>query len=139
MEGTIQNDNLPETARRKIRSCLHVAYILENIENPIQLLRFAWDSLLPNGMLVISVPNEDSLIHLRYPYFTGDGNHLYSFSENNMDELLEYTGFEMGHHHYDYQTAMRSGRATKNSWHWQLSAGQRCRSMPAYFIDPLWQ
>jgi 2-polyprenyl-3-methyl-5-hydroxy-6-metoxy-1,4-benzoquinol methylase len=105
LEVNQMNLNNPKLLDEKFES-VFMSHILEHVENPIKLLRYANDSLLQGGKLVISVPNEEGLIHLKYPYYTGDGNHLYSFSKNNMFELLKYTGFEIEHFYYDYQTAM---------------------------------
>lgn len=78
--------------------------VLEHVESPIALLRFIYSSLNENGSLLISVPNEQSIIHLKYPYFTKNGNHLYSFSVNNLKELLLVAGFVPTEVIYDYYT-----------------------------------
>jgi SAM-dependent methyltransferase len=79
-------------------------HVLEHVESPISYLRYAHRNLKKGGLLVLSVPNEKSLIHLKWPYFTGDGNHLYSFSMNNLDELLAFSGFELKSRYYDVHT-----------------------------------
>ena len=82
------------------------SHVLEHLESPINFLRFINKSLVEDGKLIISVPNENSLIHLFYPYFTGDGNHLYSFSEKNLKELLTVAGFRVDLVIYDYYTSL---------------------------------
>jgi 2-polyprenyl-3-methyl-5-hydroxy-6-metoxy-1,4-benzoquinol methylase len=66
-----------------------MSHILEHVENPINLLRFCNKSLRPGGVLILSLPNEQGLIHYKHPYFTNDGNHLYAFTEDNTKELLK--------------------------------------------------
>jgi 2-polyprenyl-3-methyl-5-hydroxy-6-metoxy-1,4-benzoquinol methylase len=82
------------------------SHILEHVENPINLLRFCNKSLKRDGIIILSLPNEQSLIHYLYPYFTNDGNHLYAFTEDNIRELLQYTNFEVKDFFYEYNTAL---------------------------------
>lgn len=82
------------------------SHVIEHVESPIEYLRYAYKHLQDGGTFVLSIPNEDGLIHLRYPYFTRDGNHLYAFSIDNMQELLGYTGFKQIECLYDVETAL---------------------------------
>ena len=86
--------------------CVFMSHVMEHVESPINLLRYANRMLDDNGMLVVSIPNERSIIHLKHPYFTGDGNHLYSFSIENMHELLLVTEFDCDKVIYEYENAM---------------------------------
>lgn len=81
------------------------SHILEHVECPICLLRFAHQCLLKEGRIIISVPNENSFIHLKYPYYTQDGNHLYGFTVSNMIEILGYSGFKIKEIYFDYYSA----------------------------------
>jgi len=83
-----------------------ISHVLEHVENPINLLRFGNNSLNKGGVIIVSLPNEQGVIHLRHPYFTNDGNHLYAFSENNIRELLHYTNFEIKDFFYEYNTSL---------------------------------
>jgi 2-polyprenyl-3-methyl-5-hydroxy-6-metoxy-1,4-benzoquinol methylase len=82
-----------------------MSHILEHVDCPIGLLRYAQRHLNKNGKLIVSVPNELSLILLKYPYYTNDGNHLYSFSPSNMKELFLSSGFTPTKVYYDYYTS----------------------------------
>ncbi len=84
------------------------SHILEHVESPVEFLRFAKRSLKAKGILIVSVPNELSFAHLKYPYFTGDGNHLYSFTINNIKEILGNMGFRILSIHLDYYTVITS-------------------------------
>lgn len=97
--------NAPPALEEKF-DCVFCSHVLEHVENPISLLRYIYDHLEADGTAIISIPNENSLIHLKYPYFTMNSNHLYSFSIANMKELLMHTGFELLEVHYDYYTEM---------------------------------
>lgn len=90
----------------EVFDAVFTSHLLEHLDSPINLLRYAHKHLSPKGLLVISVPNELCLIQLRYPYYTHDGNHLYSFTIANMKELLSTTGFEVLDVYYDYYTAL---------------------------------
>jgi SAM-dependent methyltransferase len=83
-----------------------ISHLLEHMENPIELLRFANSCLKDNGILVLSIPNEISIMHLKYPYYEFKGNHLYGFTINNIYELLEYTGFDVDKIRFDFYTAL---------------------------------
>lgn len=78
------------------------SHILEHVENPINFLKFCNNHLNKDGKLILSIPNEISLIHMKYPYFTYDGNHLYSFTVTNIKELLKATDFKLENVYYDY-------------------------------------
>lgn len=83
-----------------------VSHILEHVESPIKLIRFAKEHLSENGIIIIAIPNEYSFIHLVYPYYTNDGNHLYSFSMKNMKELFEVCNLNLTNIYYDYYTSL---------------------------------
>lgn len=90
------------------------SHVIEHVESPIAYLRYANNHLIEGGILVLSIPNEDGLIHLKHPYFTRDGNHLYAFSIDNIQELLFCTGFNQIECIYDVQTALT--RRLKIGW-----------------------
>jgi SAM-dependent methyltransferase len=73
------------------------SHVLEHVDSPVNLLREAWRVLRPDGMVLIAVPNEDSLANRigRDPYFGGHFEHLYSFSKDNLLALFSRTGFEV--------------------------------------------
>lgn len=97
--------NRPKSLGEKFDVVL-ISHVLEHVDSPINVLRFINKSLNKKGLIVVSVPNESSLIHLKYPYFTRNGNHLYSFSISNMTELLLASGFTLKNTFFDYYTAL---------------------------------
>lgn len=82
------------------------SHLIEHLENPVAFLRYARQLINNQGLFILSLPNEHSVIHLKYPYFTYDGNHLYSISLRNLRELLEYVGYKEVTVYYDYYTAL---------------------------------
>ncbi len=84
------------------------SHLLEHLDAPINMFRYANRHLKKGGIFVLSIPNESSPIHWKYPYFTRNGNHLYSFSVDNIIELFETTGFKCLEIHYDYYTDLTS-------------------------------
>lgn len=96
--------NNPQSLNEKYE-VLFTSHLIEHIENPVNLLRFMYKHLIPKGEIIISIPNEISLVQLKYPYFTKDGNHLYGFTISNIKELLLVTGFKVDAIFFDYDTA----------------------------------
>ncbi|MBU1016732.1 class I SAM-dependent methyltransferase, partial [Patescibacteria group bacterium] len=97
--------NSPVTLSEKY-DVAFLSQILEHVDSPINLLRFVNGSLKKGSKVIISVPNELSIIHFKYPYFKEDGNHLYSFSITNMKELLIEAGFNLEKTYFDYYTSL---------------------------------
>lgn len=108
------NLNEPQAINEKF-DVVYCSGVIEHVENPIRLLRFMHNQLIDEGgQLIISFPNEDSIIHFIHPYFTRDGNHLYSFSIDNMLELLKYTNFKNPKIMYEVETSL--GEKYKFNW-----------------------
>lgn len=73
--------------------CLEV---LEHIENPTFVLRQFYDVLKPDGVLILSVPNVYSWLNFLgniLSYKAREG-HIHSFTFQDMNTLLEFTGFK---------------------------------------------
>ena len=107
------NLNSPINLDRKFEAVFS-SHVIEHVESPIEYLLYANRHLNDGGIFILSIPNEDALIHSKYPYFTRDGNHLYAFSEDNIQELLGYTGFKQVECIYDVQTELT--RKLKIGW-----------------------
>jgi SAM-dependent methyltransferase len=74
---------------------LFCSHVLEHVDAPIRLLRECNRVLERNGTLILGLPIEPSLIN-RFRgdhYFRGHPGHLSSFSIDNIDALLDKTGF----------------------------------------------
>ena len=73
------------------------SHVLEHVDAPIHLLRECYRILAPNGMLVLGLPIENSIVNrLRgHKYFYHHPGHLYSFTLENIDVLLQKTGYEI--------------------------------------------
>jgi len=73
------------------------SHVLEHVDAPINLLRQCWRILPPGGLLVLGLPIETSLVNWvrGQRYFYHHPGHLYSFSLENIDILLQKAGFEI--------------------------------------------
>jgi len=73
------------------------SHALEHVDAPINLLRECHRISQPSGLLVLGLPIEGSLVNwLRgQKYFYHHPGHLYSFSLENIDILLQKTGYEL--------------------------------------------
>lgn len=78
-------------------SAILCSHVLEHVDAPIQLLRECRRILEPEGLLVLGLPIEGSLVNwLRgQKYFYHHPGHLYSFSLENIEVLLHKTRFQM--------------------------------------------
>jgi SAM-dependent methyltransferase len=74
---------------------LFCSHVLEHVDAPIRLLRECNRVLETNGILILGLPIESSLTNrLRGDhYFRGHPGHLSAFTIDNIDALLEKTGF----------------------------------------------
>ncbi|HEY2544759.1 MAG TPA: class I SAM-dependent methyltransferase [Candidatus Acidoferrum sp.] len=73
------------------------SHVLEHVDAPIALLRECRRILPEQGLLLLGLPIETSLVNrIRgQRYFYHHPGHLYSFSLENIDVLLKKTGFEV--------------------------------------------
>lgn len=74
--------------------------VLEHVYQPTQVLKYANELLKPNGWLVFSLPNVESL-ETKYAkqYWVGWDlpRHLYLFPQKNLHEILVDTGYHHSH------------------------------------------
>jgi SAM-dependent methyltransferase len=103
------------------------SHALEHVDAPIHLLRECRRILVPGGRLVLGLPIETSLVNrLRgQRYFYHHPGHLYSFSLENIDVLLQKTGFAITRYYFEPRIVRRQ------PW---LSLMQR---LPANLMYPL--
>lgn len=74
------------------------SHILEHLRSPIAFLEELHRILRPQGILVIGLPVEGGVAGPWIKYFKGHRGahgHLYSFSPDNLDELLTLSGFRI--------------------------------------------
>ncbi len=67
---------------------IYASNIIEHVESPFNFLRECRRIVKSDGYIILCIPNEQSLIHLIYPYFDKEGKHLYAFTLNNIRALL---------------------------------------------------
>ena len=79
------------------------SHVLEHVDAPIDLLRECHRILPPGGTLVLGLPIENSVVNrLRgHKYFYHHPGHLYSFSLENIDVLLQKTGYEIARFYFE--------------------------------------
>jgi len=73
-------------------------HVLEHLHDPVSYLRSARDLLLPNGRLVIQVPNASSWQFLMFgERWNGVDipRHLVNYRQRDVENLLDYCGLEV--------------------------------------------
>lgn len=75
---------------------IFLSHVLEHVDSPINLLRECNRILDDEGMIFVSVPNENNILEVLKmdSYFDNHPEHLYSFSPTNLEVLLYKTGFQ---------------------------------------------
>lgn len=72
-------------------------HVLEHMPHPLVTLRKAYELLKPDGLLLVQVPNVNSLParmkRARFSEFSGPKFHRYYFSLTSLTELLRVAGF----------------------------------------------
>ena len=103
------------------------SHVLEHVDAPIDLLRECNRVLSPGGTLVLGLPIENSIVNrLRgHKYFYHHPGHLYSFSLENIDVLLQKTGYEIVRFYFEPRIVR---------FRWWLSAMQRLPSSAMYAL-----
>jgi len=79
------------------------SHVLEHVDAPISLLRECCRVLQDEGLLVLGLPIETSLVNWvrGQKYFYHHAGHLYSFSLENIDALLKKTGFRIERFYFE--------------------------------------
>jgi predicted SAM-dependent methyltransferase len=72
------------------------SHLFEHITNPLVNLEKTYDILNDDGLLIFSVPNLESILKLNQsPNAVLHFEHTFYFSENIMEEILKFSGFEV--------------------------------------------
>ena len=111
-------------------------HVLEHLPDPLAALMRASDSLRPEGMLIVSVPNYasaqarlggDHWLHLDIP------RHIYHFSPDPLSRLVERAGFRVERigHFYPEMEILVSSRQPSTGWDWNLISCIASRSETA--------
>jgi SAM-dependent methyltransferase len=79
------------------------SHVMEHVDAPIALLRECCRVLQPGGLIVLGLPIESSIVNrIRgQKYFYHHPGHLYSFTLENIDILLQKTGFRTEHCYFE--------------------------------------
>jgi SAM-dependent methyltransferase len=87
------------------------SHALEHVDAPISLLRECHRVLQDEGLLVLGLPIENSLVNWvrGQRYFYHHVGHLYSFSLENIDVLLKKTGFRIARFYFEPRILYFSG------------------------------
>lgn len=104
--------------------CVVMADVLEHLRNPWQVVRWASGLVGEGGSMVISIPNIrhaqllwSVVLRRRWPYREVgifDRTHLRWFAYENIDELLDSTGFKVAELHRSYWLTTNNSRV--NRW-----------------------
>jgi 2-polyprenyl-3-methyl-5-hydroxy-6-metoxy-1,4-benzoquinol methylase len=90
----LEQAQLPENTYH----CITMWNVLEHISDPKNLLKQIHKLLVPHGILLIKVPNIDSLVvrilHEKAVTFAGD-SHINFFNGDTLSRLLKETGYEV--------------------------------------------
>ncbi|MEM7112874.1 MAG: class I SAM-dependent methyltransferase [Chloroflexota bacterium] len=92
LSGTLENASLPEN------SCAAVVLIetVEHLLNPAETLQEVYRILQPGGAIFIAVPNQNSIMHTLHGIdwsVLSPAEHLYYFTEETMNNMLQKIGF----------------------------------------------
>ena len=88
------NTSLP--FRDESFDAIFCSHVLEHVYSPYYLLKEFNRVLKEDGIIVIVVPTEVSLVRLlRDHYFKGHEGHIYAFSVSCLTQLMHRTGFEV--------------------------------------------
>jgi 2-polyprenyl-3-methyl-5-hydroxy-6-metoxy-1,4-benzoquinol methylase len=91
--GSLENLGIPDSSFNVIT----MWHVLEHLKRPETALRECWRILRPGGMLVVAVPNGESVqatISGRHWFLLDVPRHLYHFSSRNLMRLLHMHGFD---------------------------------------------
>lgn len=74
------------------------SHVIEHVHDPLKMLKAVHTALRPDGILMLSTPNAQSDVHLRFgPYWRGleAPRHLTVFNEAALISLIKQVGFEV--------------------------------------------
>lgn len=82
------------------------SHMIEHLRSPLSFLEEINRVLKPRGLLILAIPNEQSILCWKYPYFSPDDKHLYGLTVANTENLLRMTGFAVQRILPDFHTVL---------------------------------
>lgn len=82
------------------------SHVIEHLRGPLFFLEEINRVLKPHGFLILAVPNEQSVICWKCPYFFSDDLHLYGLTVANTKALLGAAGFTVQKILPDFHTVL---------------------------------
>lgn len=136
---TIHHGTLDEIADRLEKSSFDVVllnHVFEHIPNPRETLRYINQIIAPTGLVIIEVPNFDSVLRRALGEFWGDCDvprHVYHYTPQSLDVLMEEQGFRKIDSSY-YKGALLGAAWTSNYIHENLRFSNRAAYLFPFFI-----
>jgi 2-polyprenyl-3-methyl-5-hydroxy-6-metoxy-1,4-benzoquinol methylase len=83
-------------------SVVHLNNVLEHVIEPLEMLKMAWEILLPGGIICITSPNDFSPLQIlavetlkKDPWWVVPKHHINYFDLNSLKSLMEKSGFRV--------------------------------------------
>ena len=109
-------------------------HVFEHLPNPNKNLELCDELLAENGDLIIEVPNFDSWDRKLFGKYWGDHDvprHIYHYTPDSLDRLLDTHGFNLVASSYDGRARLPAG------WFTDLLQGRYGMDLPTLAVYPL--
>jgi len=101
--GDVQESITAEVAASNRYDCVTLINVLEHVLDPITLMESIHELLLPHGVLVVTVPNDFSLLqalalsegHVEREYWVAPPDHLQYFDSDALASISDATGWRV--------------------------------------------